>query len=59
LYHLDDFKDHVITYRFSFLMKDSLYAPLFRSYFMKRFREKMENEGMQIATPLKLEMNEL
>lgn len=56
---VDDFKDHGITYRFNFRMRDSFYAPLFRSYFMKRFREKMEDAGMRIATPLKLEMNEL
>jgi hypothetical protein len=56
---VDDFKDHGITYRFNFRMKDSLYASLFKNYFMKRFKEEMENAEMHIATPLKFEMNEL
>ena len=53
---IEEFKDHGIVYGFNFRVKDSFYAPIFRSYFMSKFKEKMETE---IITPLKIEIRTL
>ncbi|MBU7029921.1 MAG: hypothetical protein HXS48_23500, partial [Theionarchaea archaeon] len=38
---IEEFKDYGVVYRFNFRVRDSLYAPIFRGYFMKKFKEKM------------------
>ena len=57
--YIGEFKDHGIVYRFNFRVKDSLYAPVYRGYFMKRFKELMEEEGNSIVTPSKLEIKNI
>ena len=56
---IEDFKDHGISYKFNFRMRNSLYAPLFRSYFMKRFKEEMDGLKRKIATPLMFKITDV
>ena len=55
---IEDFKDHGIVYRFNFRLKNALYAPIFRGYFMKKFKEKMDDEKDAIYTPMKHELSD-
>jgi hypothetical protein len=50
---IEEFKDHEVVYGFNFRIKDSFYAPLFRSYFMLKFIEKL---GAEIKIPVKSEI---
>jgi len=56
---IEEFKDYGVVYRFNFRVRDSLYAPIFRGYFMKKFKEKMDKEGMPIVTPVKFEIKDI
>lgn len=56
---IEEFKDYGVVYRANFRVRDSLYAPIFRGYFMKKFKEKMEEENMPIVTPVKFEIKDI
>lgn len=56
---IEDFKDHGIVYRFNFRVRNALYAPIFRGYFMEKFKERMDREKMNIYTPMKHEITDI
>lgn len=56
---IEELKDYGVVYRFNFRVRDSLYAPIFRGYFMRKFKEKMDKEGMPIVTPVKFEIKDI
>lgn len=56
---IEDFKDYGVIYRFNFRVIDTLYAPLLRSYFMEKFKEKMETKQWAIVTPVKFEIKNI
>ena len=55
---IQDFKDHGVVYRFNFRVKNALYAPVLRGYFMDKFKQRMDTAGDPIYTPLKHEIRE-
>lgn len=56
---IQDFKDHGVVYRFNFRVKNALYAPVLRGYFMDEFKQEMDVAGDPIYTPLKHEITEI
>ena len=56
---IEDFKDHGIVYRFNFRVRNALYAPIFRGYFMEEFKLEMNENKKHIYTPLKHEITDV
>jgi small-conductance mechanosensitive channel len=57
--YIEEFKDYGVTYRFNFRVQDSLYVPIYRGYFMKKFKDEMEKEKKAIVTPVKFEIKDI
>lgn len=57
--YIEEFKDYGVTYRFNFRVQDSLYVPIYRGYFMKKFKDEMEEEKKAIVTPVKFEIKDI
>lgn len=55
---LEDFKDYGIVYRFNFRVKNALFAPILKGYFMREFKENMDLTGDDIYTPVKYEITD-
>jgi hypothetical protein len=56
---IEDFKDYGVVYRFNFRVRDSLYAPFLRGYFMKIFKNRMDQNCKPIVTPVKFEIRDI
>ena len=46
---VEDFRDEGVLYRFHFRVRDAFYAPLLRSFFMRKFKEEMDIAGDRIS----------
>jgi hypothetical protein len=56
---IEEFKDYGVSYRFNFRARDSLLAPVLRGYFMKIFKNKMDENCKPIITPVKFEIKDI
>jgi len=56
---IEEFKDYGVVYRFNFRVRNALYAPILRGYFMKKFKEEMDRTRDDIYTPVKFEITDM